>query len=271
MEEGEEERGGGEEGLFQQLGVQARGASQIEQEVLDDIRGSAQGDTKDPAEQAHRELAKLQREEAAIQEALEGLGSDEQSQLRRAVGQQRLDGLQKRRKELEAQIQHEGAAGGGGQHEVHRQPPAQTLQEADDLDSALEVAGSGGVETERDRLIRTGQMTPFDNLGGYERRVKRGLERYKERARAQEEAKPRSITVPRAQLPEAEPPSMPFSHPGNRRVSKKAQRAQQRQFRANVEMHKMRMKAADSSTEGAMKMETPSKRNGTFNSPCVKV
>ncbi|MCO5596041.1 hypothetical protein L7F22_050097 [Adiantum nelumboides] len=44
--------------------------------------------------------------------------------------------------------------------------------DSDEFDDALD-ANSGFVETERDRLIRTGMVTPFDHLKGFERRVER--------------------------------------------------------------------------------------------------
>ncbi|KAI5066883.1 hypothetical protein GOP47_0017411 [Adiantum capillus-veneris] len=44
--------------------------------------------------------------------------------------------------------------------------------ESDEFDDALN-SNSGFVETERDRLIRTGVVTPFDRLKGFERRVER--------------------------------------------------------------------------------------------------
>ncbi|KAK9827355.1 hypothetical protein WJX81_000181 [Elliptochloris bilobata] len=43
------------------------------------------------------------------------------------------------------------------------------------LDAELDAAAKGGlVETERDRLIRLGVLTPFDRLDGYERRIQSG-------------------------------------------------------------------------------------------------
>jgi DNA excision repair protein ERCC-6 len=50
----------------------------------------------------------------------------------------------------------------------------QNLQDDDLFDAAAAAQGRGGaslVETERDRLIRLGVLTPFDRLGGFERRV----------------------------------------------------------------------------------------------------
>ncbi|KAL3138902.1 hypothetical protein ABBQ32_005724 [Trebouxia sp. C0010 RCD-2024] len=53
--------------------------------------------------------------------------------------------------------------------------PAAQLLEDEGLNAELDAANAGGlVETERDRLIRTGVLTPFDRLDGFERRVQSG-------------------------------------------------------------------------------------------------
>lgn len=48
-----------------------------------------------------------------------------------------------------------------------------SLQEDDEFDAALDAATSGLIETERDKLIRKGVLTPFDQVKGFERRVQR--------------------------------------------------------------------------------------------------
>ncbi|KAH9287767.1 hypothetical protein KI387_031884, partial [Taxus chinensis] len=47
------------------------------------------------------------------------------------------------------------------------------FQEDDEFDAALDAASSGLIETERDKLIRKGVVTPFDQVRGFERRVQR--------------------------------------------------------------------------------------------------
>ncbi|GLJ53696.1 hypothetical protein SUGI_1145590 [Cryptomeria japonica] len=47
------------------------------------------------------------------------------------------------------------------------------FQEDDEFDMALDAAASGLIETERDKLIRKGILTPFDQVRGFERRVQR--------------------------------------------------------------------------------------------------
>eukprot|EP00897_Mesotaenium_endlicherianum_P003195 jgi/Mesen1/2903/ME000175S02056 len=71
----------------------------------------------------------------------------------------------------------EGGGGGVGVGGAKRKASARMmtqLEAGDHLDAALDAAagGSGMMETERDRLIRTGVMTPFDRLQGFERRVR---------------------------------------------------------------------------------------------------
>lgn len=48
-----------------------------------------------------------------------------------------------------------------------------SLQEDDEFDAVLDAAASGLIETERDKLIRKGVLTPFDQVKGFERRVQR--------------------------------------------------------------------------------------------------
>lgn len=48
-----------------------------------------------------------------------------------------------------------------------------SLQEDDKFDAVLDVAASGLIETERDKLISKGVFTPFYQVKGFERRVQR--------------------------------------------------------------------------------------------------
>lgn len=48
-----------------------------------------------------------------------------------------------------------------------------SLQEDDEFDAALDAATSGLIETEREKLIRKGVLTPFHQVKGFERRVQR--------------------------------------------------------------------------------------------------
>jgi len=110
------------------------------------------------------------------------------SSLQRALLTQRLAGLAGRRDMLERALA-EGrdvasprAAGAGGAGAAHPPPAPRPDRPAtappmpvpdDSLAAALAAAGPGGglVETERDRLIRLGVLTPFDAVGGLERRA----------------------------------------------------------------------------------------------------
>jgi DNA excision repair protein ERCC-6 len=65
------------------------------------------------------------------------------------------------------------------------------------------AAPSGGafVETERDRLIRRGVLTPFAALDGFERRLQTSVAKTVASARAAAAARPRTMLVDPAQLP----------------------------------------------------------------------
>ncbi|KAJ7550499.1 hypothetical protein O6H91_07G103800 [Diphasiastrum complanatum] len=58
----------------------------------------------------------------------------------------------------------------GSVNQTKKEKKSISLFDDDDLDSALNAA-SGFVETERERLIRTGVLTPFDKVRGFERRL----------------------------------------------------------------------------------------------------
>ena len=121
-------------------------------------------------------------------------------ELQQAMLQQRIAGLEAREKKLVSLLESSGA-----DTEVGRDiPPSEQIRELffnsvksgkkrngknrlaqkigksgglqssltdADLFDAMEAAGSSLVETERDRLIRIGILTPFDKLDGFERRV----------------------------------------------------------------------------------------------------
>ncbi|PSC71103.1 CHROMATIN REMODELING 8 [Micractinium conductrix] len=71
------------------------------------------------------------------------------------------------------------------------------FEELDDGDLFAEDAGAGGgrggataglVETERDRLIRLGIITPFDRLDGFDRRIERGPRQQQQAQQQQQQA-----------------------------------------------------------------------------------
>lgn len=93
----------------------------------------------------------------------------------------------------------------------------------DDFDAALDAA-SGLMETERDRLIRTGMLTPFDRVKGFERKVQRAPRvETDDEIRAKQSAanlasslaaaamfRPTSKLLDASELPTQEPPTREF-------------------------------------------------------------
>ena len=142
--------------------------------------------------------------------------------LQRALLAERLAGLAARRSALEAALKHEdggapvGGGGGGGSGRVDAaHAPTPTPAPDGALEAALAAAaGAGGgdtglVETERDRLIRVGVLTPFDAVGGVERRVAAAPSdaatvRLAAALAAADAAKPRSSLLPPSALPPRE-------------------------------------------------------------------
>ncbi|KAL4452053.1 hypothetical protein ABPG75_007715 [Micractinium tetrahymenae] len=121
----------------------------------------------------------------------------------------------------------QGRAKGKGRKQVH----FAELQEADVFEEAggaggRDAGGPGGalVETERDRLIRLGILTPFDRLDGFERRIERGpgqrgaqqkqqqqqreesIWRVGEAVRAAKAARPTAVLMDHTELPRPERP-----------------------------------------------------------------
>jgi DNA excision repair protein ERCC-6 len=70
-------------------------------------------------------------------------------------------------------------------------------------DASIAAAGGGGgfVETERDRLIRRGVLTPFAALDGFERRMQDSVASTVASARAAAASRPRTMLVDPSQLP----------------------------------------------------------------------
>lgn len=119
-----------------------------------------------------------------------------QGELQQAVMRERLAGLERQAANLENSLaaagidtaapnitektvqeallkaNKNGRKGGKKARSVH----FENLQDDDLFDAAAAAQGRGAslVETERDRLIRLGVLTPFDRLGGFERRVEAG-------------------------------------------------------------------------------------------------
>ncbi|PRW57121.1 CHROMATIN REMODELING 8 [Chlorella sorokiniana] len=131
-----------------------------------------------------------------------------------------------------------GPAAGNGKQKSKKQvqfdlAEADVFEGADAAGGAAAAAAAGGlVETERDRLIRLGILTPFDRLDGFERRIERGprqaggggsdtaaaaaaggleghesIRRVGEKMRAAQAARPTTMLVDASELPRPERPS----------------------------------------------------------------
>eukprot|EP00854_Cymbomonas_tetramitiformis_P010807 gene10807-12784_t len=186
----------GEDALFAQLGVTARETAEVEKDVIAEASGypgvAAQSSTLSEAVKEvgriEQSVATVQHELEAVQAALDSLVSptDEGApsfdlDIRKAVGEERMAGLQAKLAGLEQDLenaQFEVAAAEASQRlnesqtpEPRREQAAAPLLEDDAFNDGLSMLGGSSVETERDRLIRTGMMTPFANLSGFERQV----------------------------------------------------------------------------------------------------
>ena len=125
-------------------------------------------------------------------------------------------------------------------------PPAATLAEDDDLDALLDSISAGGSrasaghvttagETERERLIRAGVLTPFASLDGFERRVasaatstsfsSRGVDPAAATAhavaatRAWREGRSRAVLLEGDAVPQQQPAARPFARHGGARAA----------------------------------------------------
>lgn len=92
------------------------------------------------------------------------------NQLQKVLMEDRMAGLETQRTQLESQLRYFPNSGAKAVSD-------QALFEEDDLFGADNIARSKAlsnrslIETEKDRLIRLGIITPFDNIGGFERKV----------------------------------------------------------------------------------------------------
>ncbi|KAG0558340.1 hypothetical protein KC19_10G020700 [Ceratodon purpureus] len=173
--------------------------------------------------------------------------------LHHALAQDRLKSLLKKKRELRAQLRalnkqelenddvmrtlvedttsQAVASKRKGKNKVEAEvaaPPkpvkkAVSFVEDDDFDAALD-ATSGLMETERDRLIRTGLLTPFDRVKGFERKVQRAPRpETEDEIRAKKAAanlasslaaaamfRPTSKLLDASELPTQEPPTREF-------------------------------------------------------------
>lgn len=126
-------------------------------------------------------LQGLEREIWAIQSSLQpvdGQGDGEEENpgglqihdpLQQAIMKERLSSLKKEYDEI-----MRGGNRKTGVNMAAKKRPQASLMEADLFDSVRpKHGGKGGslIETERDRLIRLGVLTPFDNLGDFEKKV----------------------------------------------------------------------------------------------------
>ncbi|KAK9815514.1 hypothetical protein WJX72_004939 [[Myrmecia] bisecta] len=156
---------------------------------------------QDQAEHAEADSEGLRLTSASLAAA------DTSRQLQRATVAQRLEDLEAQQERLQVALDAElraAAAEAGGEApqepaapsdnsaEASQDQPAAAskakrnakkaqqgsvlLEEDDTLDAELKAAANTGglVETERDRLIRLGVLTPFDQLDGFEKKIKSG-------------------------------------------------------------------------------------------------
>ncbi|KAK3256126.1 hypothetical protein CYMTET_34722 [Cymbomonas tetramitiformis] len=237
----------GEDALFAQLGVTARETAEVEKDVIAEASGypgvAAQSSTLSEAVKEvgriEQSVATVQHELEAVQAALDSLVSptDEGApsfdlDIRKAVGEERMAGLQAKLAGLEQDLenaQFEVAAAEASQRlnesqtpEPRREQAAAPLLEDDAFNDGLSMLGGSSVETERDRLIRTGMMTPFANLSGFERQVQGDLEqqqmdasvaRAKEATRTLLENRGRTVLLEGAAVPKQLPNVREFSTP----------------------------------------------------------
>eukprot|EP00898_Chlorokybus_atmophyticus_P005672 jgi/Chlat1/6105/Chrsp40S05678 len=199
------------------LGVTAVDEKDVQAQVLADAEGGdGQGAVAvasgvddaaaaDPAA-LRRRLAGIQKEVNALKEVLKEASHEASQQVQRALTEQRLLELRRSRKEVRAAL----AAGG-----------TSALKEDEGLDAAFEDAITGLIETERDRLIRVGAITPFDNLDGFQRQVHPSVRAAAEKAEAIVAGRARTKLLEGAAVPKQPLPAQPF-HPTLLRSTGKA-------------------------------------------------
>jgi len=280
---------GTEVGELAELGVEARGARELESKVLQQVSsGDASQQQTTQRGTAESELARIRKEEKATRDNLaqlhdQKLTSHQHAQLQRRVSEQRLQGLQQRRQQLEEQINSAGPHNQSNQNaypphtlglpsdqtrpqatqSVASQKQQPVLQEADDLDLSLQAGQS--VETERDRLIRTGQLTPFDNLDE-QRTHLRALDRYKQKEADIEKQRNHTQYVPPEKFKAPmNKPLRGFMMPSSRSGTKRAERVQQKQFRANLESYKRAAQGEDVDSNGVSSSGKFSKQRRASN------
>ncbi|EFJ09860.1 hypothetical protein SELMODRAFT_450679 [Selaginella moellendorffii] len=153
-----------DEELLQRLGVTAARAEDVERHVIaaqhHQVDGGGGGEHP---EAIAKQLTVLQKEIDAVENGLERYEEDG-GELHTTLAHDRLHSLNSKKKKLRARLKSLDGASPSTQEQ------RSCLLEDNDLDAALDAA-SGLVETERDRLIRTGALTPFDRIKGFERRV----------------------------------------------------------------------------------------------------
>ncbi|WPT17739.1 DNA excision repair protein CSB [Picochlorum sp. SENEW3] len=206
-------------------------ASSIEEKIYQNIAkdsGFKEND-EDVVDQSER-LKGLEREIWALKSALqcENDGdADDASQggenantmkmmddpLQQAVMKERLASLEGEYTELLNSVNNEIRATTGARAGKRERERSGKLMEADLFDDARPKRGGKGgslIETERDRLIRLGVLTPFDSIGGFERRIE-GEDRVKEasiadvgkRVKEMRESRRTAKLVDPSQLPRA--------------------------------------------------------------------
>lgn len=164
----------------------------------------------------------LQREIWAIQSSLQNMGGEGDDDgggirihdpLQQATMRERLSSLQNEYNTLIRDMRGSGQASLEAQHRTASQKKRKhaSLMEADLFDGVTpKNGGQGGslIETERDRLIRLGVLTPFDNLGDFEKKVQAGgsirdasIEDVGNRVRRMQEAKRTSKLMDPSELP----------------------------------------------------------------------
>ena len=203
------------------------------------------------AARLREEASKVAAELSAVKDALDDVRAESadgtapaDAPLIIAVGERRIAGLRDKRDALRATIADADAALRAAARAATARAaptsapapraPAPALAEDGDLDALLDGvagvsarnrtragpgpgSGSGPTaeagETERERLIRAGVLTPFDSLGGFERRVRarEATASAAATARALREGRSRAVMLEGEDVPKQHPEARPFA------------------------------------------------------------
>ena len=137
-------------------------------DVQDALQRAVMGERLGTLERDHRELIK-------------GMGVEERSKAKKRLGMMRPGGHGKGGEPRGPGESHDVLKGVAGKRKNASSVSNDQLMEIDLFEDVRPKKGGGGgqlIETERDRLIRLGVLTPFDNLGEYEKKIQ-GADRIK--------------------------------------------------------------------------------------------